>query len=90
MPCLASFFDALSGVKKRSNFIPAITCQTSAFEPSNVCGVWLFDGIYGVKNVCLTLHRIVLKLFMITTIFGIYFDAVYGVVKADCTISDCN
>jgi len=34
MSCLASFFDAMSGVKKLSNFIPAINCPTSAFEPS--------------------------------------------------------
>ena len=34
MPCLASFFDAMSGVKKQPNFIPAINCPTSANEPS--------------------------------------------------------
>ena len=34
MPCLASFFDAMSGVKKLPNFIPAINCPHSAFEPS--------------------------------------------------------
>jgi len=34
MPCLASVFDAMSGVKKLPNFIPAITCPISAFEAS--------------------------------------------------------
>ena len=34
MPCLASFFDAISGVKNQTKFIPAINCPTSAFEPS--------------------------------------------------------
>jgi len=34
MPCLASFFDALFGVKKLANFVPAINYPTSAFEPS--------------------------------------------------------
>jgi len=34
VPFLAPFFDAMSGVKKLANFIPAITCPTSAFEPS--------------------------------------------------------
>merc|ERR1719309_248466 len=37
MPCLASLFDAMSGVKKLTNFLPAINYPTSAFEPS-------FDG----------------------------------------------
>jgi len=36
MPCLASFFDAMSGVKKLKNITPAITYPTSANEPSNV------------------------------------------------------
>jgi len=36
MPCLASFFDAMSGVKKLPNFVPAISYPTSAFEPSNM------------------------------------------------------
>jgi len=34
MPCLASFFDAMSGVKKLPNSIASITRLTSAFEPS--------------------------------------------------------
>jgi len=34
MPCLALFFDAMSGVKKLTNFIPAIICSTLANEPS--------------------------------------------------------
>ena len=34
MPCLASFFDAMSGVKKLVKFIPVINCPASAFEPS--------------------------------------------------------
>jgi len=34
MPCLASSFDAISSVKKLPNFVPAINCSTSAFEPS--------------------------------------------------------
>jgi len=34
MPCLASFFDAISGVKKLPNFVPVINCTTSANEPS--------------------------------------------------------
>jgi len=34
MPCLASFFDTMFGVKKLVNFIPAINFSTSAFEPS--------------------------------------------------------
>ena len=36
MPCLASFFDAMSGVKKLTNFMPAITCPTPAYEASFV------------------------------------------------------
>ena len=36
MPCLASFFDAMSGVKKLTNFMHAITCPTSAHESSSV------------------------------------------------------
>jgi len=36
MPCLASFFDAISGVKKLSNFIPVSNCTISVFNPS-VC-----------------------------------------------------
>jgi len=35
MPCLASFFDAMSGVKKLPDFNAAINCPHSAFEPSN-------------------------------------------------------
>jgi len=35
MPCLASLFDAMSGVKKLPNFHAVINCPTSAFEPSN-------------------------------------------------------
>jgi len=34
MPCLASFFDAVSGVKKLTNFISAINCPTLANVPS--------------------------------------------------------
>ena len=34
MPCLASFFDAMSGVKKLAGFIPEINCPTSEFEPT--------------------------------------------------------
>jgi len=35
MPCLASsFFDAMSGVKKQPNFLPAIICPTSALKRS--------------------------------------------------------
>jgi len=34
MPCLASFFDAMSGVKKLTNLYPAINCTTSVNEPS--------------------------------------------------------
>jgi len=36
MPCLASLFDAMSGVKKLTNFIHSITCSTSANEPAIV------------------------------------------------------
>jgi len=36
MPCLASFFDAMSGVKKLTNFMHSITYQTSAYKPSAV------------------------------------------------------
>jgi len=36
MPSLASVFDAMFGVKKLTNFLPAITCTTLANEPSNV------------------------------------------------------
>jgi len=35
MPCLASFFDAMSGVKNQSNFVPVINCSTSANKPSD-------------------------------------------------------
>jgi len=34
MPCMVSFFDAMSGVKKLTKFILAITCQTSVNESS--------------------------------------------------------
>ena len=33
MPCLTSFFDAMSNVKKQLNFIPTITYTTSACHP---------------------------------------------------------
>ena len=36
MPDEASFFDAMSGVKKLTNFMHAITCPIPACEPSNV------------------------------------------------------
>ena len=36
MPYEASFFDAMSGVKKLANFMHAITCQTPAFKASTV------------------------------------------------------
>jgi len=36
MPCPASFFDAISGVKKLTNFMHSITYQTSAYKPSAV------------------------------------------------------
>ena len=42
MPCLASFFDAVSGVKKLLNFLPVITCPTSAFEASKYA--WLREN----------------------------------------------
>jgi len=39
MPCLASFFDVMSGVKNPANSIPMIiTCPTSAKEPSFMGG----------------------------------------------------
>jgi len=41
MPCLASIFDAMSGVKKLPNLIPAINCPTSAFTPSIALMVWV-------------------------------------------------
>jgi len=34
MLSLASFFDALFGVNKRQNLVPAINCPTSANKPS--------------------------------------------------------
>ena len=34
MPCLASFSDAMSGVKKLTNSVPAITCPASSNKPS--------------------------------------------------------
>jgi len=34
MPCLASFFDAMSGVKKLPQYHAAINCPTSANEAS--------------------------------------------------------
>jgi len=34
MPCLASFFDAMFGVKKLTNFNATINCPTKANEPS--------------------------------------------------------
>jgi len=34
MPCVASYIDAVSGVKKLAIFVPVINCPTSAFEPS--------------------------------------------------------
>ena len=42
MPCLASFFDALSGVKKMLNFVLAITCPASANEVSDVDSNYLY------------------------------------------------
>jgi len=40
MPCLASFFDAMSGVKKLPNFVPAINCTSSANELSTAPLTW--------------------------------------------------
>ena len=34
MPCLAQFFDTMSGVKKLTNIVPAINCPISANEAS--------------------------------------------------------
>jgi len=34
MPCLASFFDAMSGVKNLTNLYPAFNCKTLANEAS--------------------------------------------------------
>jgi len=36
MPCLASFFDAMSGVKKLPSFVPAVTWPNSANEHSKI------------------------------------------------------
>ena len=36
MPCLKSFANAMSGVKKMTNFVAAITCPSLAFEPSYI------------------------------------------------------
>ena len=38
-------FDAMSGVKKLANFMPAITCPTSANKPSNAEVVQFIEGI---------------------------------------------
>jgi len=48
MPCLALFFDAMSGVKKLANLYPAIYCPTSAFEPFfEVYRMLIFDDNEG-------------------------------------------
>ena len=41
MPRRASFFDAMSGVKKLTGFIPAITCATLANETSYDLSMWI-------------------------------------------------
>jgi len=38
MPCQASFFDAMFGVKKPTNFYAAITGPTSANEAQTILG----------------------------------------------------
>jgi len=52
MPCLASFFDAISGVKNLAKFQAVITDTTSAFEASNAKNIqvlWLFkDAMSGI------------------------------------------
>jgi len=63
MPYLGLFFDAMFAVKNLTNFVPAITCPTSANEPSVdgskvevgqlITGIKygeLFNAIYGVKK----------------------------------------
>ena len=44
MPCLASFFDAMSGVKKLTNFEAVITCTTLAFEASDMAYTSAFNS----------------------------------------------
>ena len=51
MPCLASFFDAISGVKKLNTFTPAINCPTSANEPvPTACFVAMRGPHAGMKG----------------------------------------
>ena len=45
MPCLASFFDAMSGVKKMLHFNPVITYPTSAFPPSTLGWVYIYNTL---------------------------------------------
>jgi len=49
MPCLASFFGAMSGVKKLSNLIHAITCQASAYKASELM-ITIMNNINNIKN----------------------------------------
>ena len=49
MPCLAAFFDTMSGVKKFTTFVPAINCPLSEFEPS--FDDFTFLSIYNFKTI---------------------------------------
>ena len=61
MPCLASFFDAISCVKKLSKFLPAITYTASACNsssnvltkicPNNECVIHLNHYDSAIKNI---------------------------------------
>ena len=60
MPCMASFFDAMSGVKNLLNFIPAITCPISAFEASIVLPTdlkWRDESISTLGGIQLTAFK---------------------------------
>ena len=72
MPCLASFFDAMSGVKKLTNFIPVITYPTLANEPSNI-------DVTGLRPFTLLLYLLVSFLYLLVSLMYLSLIAAFAV-----------
>jgi len=51
MPCLASIFDGMSGIKKLTTIVPAITCSTSSNEPLFVQSPQTIHCTNSAKNI---------------------------------------
>jgi len=68
MPRLASFFGAMSGIKKLTNFIPAITCPTSANDPSGINSSDLLEKLQGfLVSVTFAVEKPIIHIFMTET-----------------------